>query len=238
MRLTCLVLSVLVLPGGCGSSNNNSTSDAGIDAAPDADPFCHYDCFGRAECTDGVVKNYLHTPVPCDQWEGSCPLLEEYTCERGCRLEGEVVNAADIVSADLCEENRAKQLGDPCEDESWCRPEVAVIDTATGSITTPYLTCDLQTNLCVERPAPVVEDWNAQCGLVPVQISSGVTQTNACSGGACLFVDDGICVRQGCSALCESDGECPVDSYCNHTINGAVSVCSLHPDPYRDLVCP
>lgn len=192
--------------------------DPGGDDDPDPDPdYCHYDCFGYHECRDGVVTTWDHTPVPCDYWEGECPHYESYECVEGCRIDTDQIADPWLDPAAMCEENRPKQVGDLCADESDCRPEVATWDQ-TGAVTNVYLTCDIAAGICVERPAPVVPDWLAACGHVadpfPDSFAYGYVETDACTGGVCLYLEREDCVAQGCSIRCESDGDCPMGAVC------------------------
>lgn len=165
---------------------------------PDADPYCHYDCFGYNECSDGVVTTWDHAPVPCEHWEGECPHSESYTCERGCRADGVSATGPFEPPSSMCEEARPKQAGDPCEQETDCDPQVAEYDPATGTVTNVYLRCDLDLHMCVEREPTVIEDYLAPCGLVaPLDgpgYSYGFREVDVCSGGLCVYVERDTCV--------------------------------------------
>lgn len=220
-----------------GADASASAADAS-DAAPDADPYCHYDCFGYHECSDGVVTSWDHTPVPCEYWEGECPHSVTYECERGCRTDVDSIGPFEDPR-DMCEEFRPKQAGDPCTEEAHCEPQVATIDYQTDTVVNVYLTCDLELGVCVERDPPVVEDYLAQCGLEPPidgeGYSYGVMNVDTCSGGLCLYVEGDTCVRQGCTIACDSDDDCPMGSVCQ-------SLAYCKPGPPNmvgiDLTCP
>lgn len=115
----------------------------------------------------------------------------------------------------MCEENRPKQVGDPCDDESDCEPQVATWEGT--EVTTVYLRCDLEQGTCVSRDPPVVEDWLAACGL---ELDSqpgyayGYMPVAACTGGVCLYLETDECMLQGCTIPCDSDGDCPMGAVC------------------------
>jgi len=76
----------LMLTGllACGGGADNEPSDA---ALPDADPACHVDCFGYTACEDRIVEQFEGRPIPCDEFEGSCPAPEViHECERECAV--------------------------------------------------------------------------------------------------------------------------------------------------------
>lgn len=235
MRIDGRWLAVVLVGGavGCGGGGGGDLPDA----APDADPYCHYDCFGYSACADGIVTTWEHEPVPCEYWEGECPHGVSYECERGCRTDvGELGPFDD--PRELCEEHRPKRVGDPCVDESGCRPEVATWD-AEGNVANVYLSCDVALGECVTRDPPVVPDWLAPCGLEldgQPGYAYGVAETELCGGGVCLYVERETCVAQGCTIECAGDGECPPGAVCEPDWG----VCKPGP-PNRigvDLVCP
>lgn len=199
----------------CGAAGCGGRVDAGPDAGPDADPSCHYDCFGYSACVEGVVTTWAHTPVPCEHWDGACPRRVTYQCERGCRTNVESIGPFD-EPREMCEEHRPKRIGDPCVDESGCRPEVATWD-AQGVVTNVYLACDVARGVCVARDPPVVPDWLAACGLEPdgqPGFAYGVAPSALCAAGVCLYVERDTCVAQGCTIPCAGDGDCPPGAVC------------------------
>jgi hypothetical protein len=242
-RLCISILALLIVGApGCGDERGErEPPDAGL---PDSgsvdpggyDPIC--ECFGYHECRDGVVTTWVTTQVECDGWNGECPMGEGYQCERGCRADAEEVDYAALPPEELCEENRPKQIGDACATEEDCRPEVAVVQD-DFTVVNVYLTCDTAAGLCVAREAPVVADWMAQCGLLldgEPGFAYGYVESDACSGGVCLFVERETCVSQGCTIRCVSDGECPMGSVCQ----SGWGVCKPGPQNGigEDLTCP
>ncbi|MBI5487335.1 MAG: hypothetical protein HY905_08385 [Deltaproteobacteria bacterium] len=231
---------VLVAMTGCG------------DGGTEYDPDCHWDCFGHSECHDGVVTTWAHTPVPCEYWTWECPHHESYTCERGCRLDTDVIHDPWIDPSEMCEEWRPKQVGDPCDDPTDCEPQIAAVDDA-GNVLNVYLRCDLEADTCVARDPPVVEDYLAQCGVEPSfdgprTGAYGFVRTDVCSGGVCLVYEATTCVTQGCTIRCDSDDDCPMGSVCwfdgrDWTPAGPGSdraVCKPGPPGFIgvDLACP
>jgi len=209
----------LVLVVACDSAAEPGPSGS-ADASPDADLYCHYDCFGFHECENGVVTSWDHTPIPCDVWAGECPHYKSYFCERGCRMDVSSIEPFEEPRA-MCEENRPKQIGDSCAEPSQCDPQVATIEYVDGVpvVTNVYLECDLALGECVEREPPVVVDYLALCGLeAPLDgpgLSYGVRDSAICSGGLCIYVEQESCVRQGCTISCDSDDDCPMGFVCN-----------------------
>jgi len=230
MRALVLLL-VAAAAAGCGGDDDAGAADrdAGQDAGrdvslhdvggPETDPDCHWDCFGFSQCGDGgVVTTWEHAPIPCDEWQGSCPSRVSYQCERGCRVDGERVGPFDSPS-DACEEHRPKRAGDPCVDETWCEPTPAsYVGTTCDSVVNVYLRCDLDGGVCVNRDPPVVPDWLAPCGLGydadPSSYSYGRIAAPACSGGWCVYAETPECVLQGCTIVCTVDSDCPMGATC------------------------
>jgi hypothetical protein len=193
------------------------------DEEPGTDPSCHFDCFDDHECVDGVVTSWRGEPIACDDWEGACPSYVGYTCERGCRIDIEEI---DYVVADaqfLCEEYRPKHAGDLCTEEAHCHPQVATWNP-DGTITNVYLTCDVSAGVCVDREPPVIPDFLQPCGIeAPIDplgsYTSGVLETSLCTAGVCVYWEDPseTCVWQGCTAVCDSDDDCPPGTYCGQS---------------------
>jgi len=93
MKMFWVFAAVITLAiTGCGtseSSGGDAKTDSGFDAG---DPNCHYDCFYHAECKDGLLTEYVHAPVPCEYWTGSCPTQTgKYKCAEGCRDDLKVI---------------------------------------------------------------------------------------------------------------------------------------------------
>ena len=230
------VVGVILVVGAIACGDPGSDGDGGT--VPDASidgwfEGCHYDCFGYGECSDGVVTTWEHAPVPCEEWTGECPHGVAYECERGCRTVVDSIGPVGLAS-DMCEENRPKHVGDPCTEETHCRPAVATV-TGDGSVTNVDLTCDLDAGECVERDPPTIADLYQGCGMVaPIPpmgtYSTGVAETDACSGGVCAYAEEypaESCIWQTCTARCTSDGEYPPGTICDDY--GAQRVC-LPPD--------
>jgi hypothetical protein len=186
---------------------------------------CFFDCFGSSSCADGVVRSVHAIYSTCEEAAAAgvteCESEVTYHCARGCRTDETEIDT-DQAPEQLCEENRPKQVGDPCTDDSGCRPEVATIN-ADGSVTNVYLQCDMAAGQCVSRDAPVVPDLYASCGLVPESNAfEGVVSSDACSTTVCAFQKSGDCFRDICTASCSSDGDCPAGTTC---LDWGVGVC-------------
>ncbi len=253
--LTPLLLILIAAGvGACCSSNappGSSVPDASDRTGDEDSQYCHWDCFGYHECADGVVTTWDHTPVPCEYWTGMCPHYQSYVCERGCRIDANVLYEPFIQPREMCEEWRPKQLGDPCTQPSDCDPQVATIDSG-GSVVNVYLQCDIALGECVARDPPVVADYLAQCGVTapfgqPDAYEYGFVRTSVCAGGLCLILDDGACVMQGCTIACDSDDDCPMGSVCQlfeDWTGGIRALRSMVCKPGRpnlvgvDLACP
>lgn len=195
------------------------TTDA-FSGGEDVDPYCHYDCFGYLTCAEGIVTLYNHVAVPCEYWTGGCPHEVVYTCEKFCS--SSVEQDPYTEPSRLCEEGRPKKVGDPCEAEADCEPQIPERNP-DGSIMNIYLQCDLEMHLCVERPAPVVADWLATCDLSHPfgsedRFEFGYVRSAACDSGLCIMAEEETCVRQGCTTECDRDSDCPMGAVCQFAL--------------------
>jgi hypothetical protein len=212
-----ILLAATMACSGSDAGSPDGGGDGNVDADVDADPNCHIDCFGHAECRDGVATSYYHAPVPCDRWQGHCPIMDTYQCVEGCRTDVAQIDVVDLEARIMCEEHRPKRVGDPCADESDCRPQVADVPWDGGPITHVYLRCDIDAGRCVTRPPPLIPDWLASCGIaLGDEIRDRIHETTACAGGVCAIGGSSpSCVEQGCTARCADDGDCPPGSLCS-----------------------
>ena len=183
---------------------------------------CHFDCLGWSICKDGVVTQYQHTPISCWNWQGSCPVEDVITCQKGCAEEGGTLDAAG-GGYTLCLEHHPKEAGDPCQTAVDCLPTPAIELGWPLGVENVYLQCDKGAGLCVEAPPPVVTDWMQQCQLptkdwtAPAGAYGAVSRpTDVCSQGWCLIYPDleVPCIRQGCTKPCDFDWDCPPASTC------------------------
>jgi hypothetical protein len=225
-RLLLPMLAIVAAMAAC-----DSPEEEGPDAS------CFYECGQEQICRDGVVTD-IHTQyVPCEIANGECIVSDTYTCERGCRTDiPDIRHDPNEPIEHMCEEFRPKQVGEPCQTEEDCRPEVATV-TEEG-IVNVYLTCDTAAGACIAREAPVVPDWLAPCGLTPQgspDFGYRFVETDACSGGVCIARENESCVEQGCSIYCASDGECPAGSYCESDAGVCYTGYPGHTD--LDLTC-
>lgn len=139
------------LDGGARDTGGPETGR--LDAGPDLDSYCHWDCFGGFVCRDGGVYENAFMPVSCRDWTGACPsrLRSDIVCARGCR---------DFTYAsrpeDVCAENVPKDVGDACSAAEHCTPGREVPD-GFGSTVPLALDCDPATSMCVLR---AVEECN------------------------------------------------------------------------------
>lgn len=205
----------------------HADSDSG--AAPDArdsyDPTCHYDCFGRIECSDGGVTVWANAPIPCWEWKGSCPIAETFPCVKGCRTDDAAVPFGSDPH-EACEEGRPKKVGDPCAAPSDCLPTPAIV-TGPDTVENTYLACDADAGTCVAIDPPVVVDWLALCGAIDLSTvptgAYGFVDAPDCSGGYCLIAPDTTaspwCTAEGCTIACAYDWDCPPDSVCETSLH-------------------
>src|SRR6266496_1211823 len=202
--------------GIAGASGSGGTTSGGTGGT--FSPGCHYDCFGRTTCADGVVTSWANVPVPCSQWTGSCPHSIVGMCQKGCGASNSRIGASMTCPLVVCKENAPKVLGDPCETNDDCRPSPALTGGATPE--NVYLRCDITAGTCVSATAPVLADWLAPCTPHVLASFMGVTTglqavvDSRCSSGLCLAAGETTCVRQGCTMACRSDDECPMSSLC------------------------
>jgi hypothetical protein len=221
--------TLVALLASCTSSSGGNDDGMGPDAWMDAgvDAYCHWDCFGHTECRNGQVTQWAHTPVPvpCDLWTGQCPIQGTLMCSQGCRVEGVDVQQPFFTNlAALCRESPARAAGDPCENDSDCLPTPATVN-ADGTVTNYYLRCDFPNRRCVVTPEPSVSGWLGACPSVDLTSFRGTgrhgSAESACPGGYCLFADDTTagCVRQGCSAGCTGDQDCPLGAICSDQLD-------------------
>lgn len=242
-RMRRLVVMMMFATIGFAACDEAGPGQPDAPQRPDGQPQqCYFECFEQYTCADGVATEFPSASrlVDCSAPLGTCPQGLQVACARGCRadLQGPYFpHGYDDTPAIMCEENRPKQVGDPCVDESGCRPEVATWD-AQDVVTNVYLRCDVGAGRCVVRDPPVVPDWLAHCGLVDdgqPGDAFGAKPTTACAGGWCLYEETSTCVKQGCTITCTSDGECPPGAVCqDHQI--------CKPGPPNsigvDLTCP
>jgi hypothetical protein len=216
-------------PGG-GPSDGGADVDVGpIDAGPpDAGPpdlsyvdfgsdfgyGCHWDCFGRNYCVDGVAHAVAHAPVDCDRWTGMCPEFGTYACARGCRTDVEYTSHLSDVWT-MCEEFRTRAAGDPCAEDLDCVP---------GSVSGPgidrhHLVC--AASVCADAPDPAAPDWLSPCAAAAAfvvdgsdGIQVGELEDATCSRGVCFFSEKPTCIQSTCTLRCADDWDCPDDSTC------------------------
>jgi hypothetical protein len=124
------------------SGPDGDTEDA--PDGPDVGMEC-VDCSDEVTCQDGMVTwikggggCYRDNDVPsCDELQSG--LSETYACEKGCRADQDFSGVVDQSTVAMgCEENRPKEVGDSCQDNSDCSP-------ASDS----QLECDASSNECV-----------------------------------------------------------------------------------------
>lgn len=186
-------------------ASKDTTVDARGDTGVD-DPYCHHDCMGGFFCKDGVVRSLAGTPVPCQYWQGACPLdtsFEPVVCPYGCRrthYAGEPFDANDPASR--CQ---------PCEDPKKTGPEC-------DRCANPFFTGpDCATCIDPETHGPACN----QCGT-PRGGGCPCTQNSDCMLDFCLRGEDG----PRCAMGCESDAGCPAGFACTRKGDGYPRVCT------------
>jgi hypothetical protein len=201
------------------SEPRTDTSEPRTDSWED-DPSCHYDCFLHGIwCRDGVSSGYQATAVPCHYWTGSCPHLS-YTCLRGCALPEDVSQIDAYYLPEMgCAEKHYKVAGDACTSHQPCVPTPSELLTPADAEApvVAYLTCDQESDTCVDVPPPVIPQYLESCGLsagsFPVG-RAGLIESDVCEGGFCWVNSTEECFHQGCTAPCTSDQGCPQGSLC------------------------
>jgi hypothetical protein len=207
-------------PSGRGDAAAESTGTpdlAGSDRDLD-DPTCHWDCFGRVECVDGVVTRWNLVAVPCRFWTGSCPSMVT-TCSSGCAVSW--MPHDWMCPAVACRENEPKAAGDSCSSDRDCLPTPAIADVSSGAVTNVYLRCDIAQGRCVTTGPPALADWLAPCtpgvgGPAGGTGSWAAIPDSGCSGNLCLVHDDSAvgCKKNACTKSCRLDSECPPGAVC------------------------
>jgi hypothetical protein len=216
------------------------------DDGDDDDVIIICDCFPSARCIGDVVRIELGADLPCDELPlGDCP-HGEYVCEQACAvspsdLEEEFLYEPWI----LCAETPAARPGDPCGE---CLPTRAVFNP-DGTVTNVHLAC--VASQCQPTAGPVIERWLEPCSPdLDAALGTGYSGyvNGFCPRGYCLFHDDpsAACVKQGCTAACDGDRECPVDAFCDDSIasyspGGSLGICrpGARGRSFADfLVCP
>jgi hypothetical protein len=114
-----------------------------------------------------------------------------------------------------CVPRRSKQVGDPCEEDIHCDPQIA--ERIDGGVVNVYLECDTDAGACADREPTVYEDYlEPLCEIEvgdPEQMYS-FSKNDHCSGGACWHQVTTGCVMQGCVSVCSGDDDCPMGSVC------------------------
>lgn len=127
----------------------------------------------------------------------------------------------------VCEENRAKRIGDVCLRDEDCIPILVTHDEATKKYHSTYLRCDKTWNKCVQAEAPSpVEDFGKSCNLSyskkyiedhPYSFVRRASDTKNCSEGVCFFPrfsSEKNCLYQLCTRLCRGHDDCPQGTFC------------------------
>jgi hypothetical protein len=222
-RTGALIATALL--SGCGSGGRGGATDAApadaIDAGPDADPYCHIDCFGQLSCSDGVQTIQQHEPIPCDEPPFPECRVTELRCPGGCRIDG-FETFWDASSATyqrwLCLAEPDAVAGQWCSDERDCWPTTALAD-ADGDLSTMFLEC--ADGQCVAAIGPELAGLGQPCATpspVPTAESFTVVVDDPLFpdplAPACLIYPSPTCVHAARTQLCWGDWHCPQGAFC------------------------
>lgn len=157
---------VLLMQVACGGEA--ASPDSAVDASPDApgrdggidrsgpppwdDPSCHHDCFAARGCQGGVVSQYLHGPVSCASWTGSCPAVVVGVCPGDCSDRTPAGSFPEWQR--YCEGSEEKRLGDPCTTHDDCQPPAP--DFSTRPARRIHLHCYAETSSCQFALPPIL----------------------------------------------------------------------------------
>lgn len=188
------------------------------------DAYCHYDCFGWADCVGGVATAWGNGAVECRHWSGSCPIEGRVECREGCSTHLTGSEYFDDLSPEwfnprrLCEEGRWREIGDPCVTDADCADTRS--NVSRREITNYYLDCDAETGTCVVGIEPAIPDYLAPCSvdLSDFPPFEGLVRDDACSAGVCIFEEAdsaAACRPNGCTVPCQYDSDCPQGSGCS-----------------------
>lgn len=204
------------------------TNDTGGEDEETSDPNCHYDCFAHYTCEDGEVYWQPGGPIPCDiGGEGSCTKGHKVgDCEEGCRIDANELpgNGPDGWPV-MCEENRPRDVGEPCTSDDDCSPAEEYYDAAADEYVEKPLTCDTSAGECVDPNAPGYREF---CDTDPSDIEDGrgylapdgdVALPRCDANSFCAVEQDADESCQICTMECNEDADCPSGSICSPSQN-------------------
>lgn len=183
--------------------------DTGPPGAPDTfDPSCHWDCFFGVTCTDGVVWEQIHAPVPCSAWTGMCPRRQLGRCTEGCSDRVPIVTFLREADWTLwCEETEASRPGDPCSTDDDCQPPEGYEPGGRS-----YLACDAASSTCVSIDPPVEPDGRCAASFDGIDTATyGTLEDSSCSSGWCQFSGH---TCHACVLPCTDHWDCPPSQRC------------------------
>lgn len=155
-----------------------------------------------------------------------CSVSFEHTCKKGCRVDCHPpLFYGQYLPRDACEENRPKQVGDPCKTQEDCLPLTSTFNPADRTVHNTYLRCDPAVGLCLETsPKTPPSDYLQPCGpALPSSLvgAFGYVTSPGCKSEFCLVVGHlySRCIYQACTLPCEGDHDCPQGSVCTSIRN-------------------
>lgn len=227
---------------GCGSGSDSEEDE----------PFCS-ECLPGRYCHEGTVWEISGGNIPCSEWTGECP-ARVHECQKGCRTDDVSLSWSEDLAM-FCREHQPKHPGDPCVDDSDCRP-LSYSESPYGTTVVTHLACDVAQGACVETDAPVIEGYMDPCGLTLADIPEALPrdrlwriERSECATGSCLMstsaqaLDQDGCIPQGCTVRCTGHGDCPQGSLCvdvrgESSFMESACVPMIARPPYNDLFCP
>lgn len=155
-------------------------------------------------------------------------------CFLGCRKDchGPLKRRFTIFDAmekpsSVCEENRAKRVGDVCVRDEDCIPILVTYDEKTKAYQSTYLRCDKVSKRCVQQTGPPSpEDFGKSCNLSysktyveenNYSFVRGAIGTQNCAEGVCFFPrysSEKSCLYQLCTRLCRGHDDCSQGTFC------------------------
>jgi hypothetical protein len=196
--------------------------DAGPDAEPEPDGQCFWNCSDYAECVNGVVTVYPFAEIPCDSWNGTCPVSAQYTCDAGCAFEPTYIPGGHFANNPqaLCSEAVPASEGQQCTWDEDCQPTFATVES-DGTVTQTYLACGGFACEDTGPPEfPFGPEWLVdECPWYASYQGSGYRGALDVDNGGyppCLVVDDPTtgCFETRQTLHCAGDWQCPAGATC------------------------
>jgi hypothetical protein len=191
-----------------GGTEEGGSSGTGVVGAGGSSGASGLECFrfyGR--CENGTVT--VSQPRLCAK--------STTECREGCRKDGvSMASWGSDLSHTLCEENRPRLVGDPCDNDLDCARE----EPPEAGSDRLLLACDAELGTCIASSAKTPDDYLTDCGLSSVPglgVRFGaLVNASDCRSGICLLLYPEVepSTEQYCTALCAATSDCPTGSSC------------------------